>query len=254
MSVFELEYFWILAATSLITATVSASVGFLGGTILLMVMAQFLPAAVLIPLHGVIQLWSNSSRALILHKSINWRIAGFYALGTIFGSLLASQYVMRVPEPVYNVGLGILVLTLTLVPKEVWSRPFKARRQLVDKWLLTGFFSSFIGLFVGAIGVLVGAVFMTEKDLDKKMMVATQAICQSLVHLSKILVFVYLGFELGPWMGLFLALIVMTIIGTYLGTRLLDRIPQALFLRIFRTLIIVLAIRLILVGLNHFVG
>jgi uncharacterized protein len=252
------DYFWILMVTSFITAIVSASIGFLGGTILLVVMAQFLPPAVLIPVHGLVQLWSNSTRAVFLTKSIDWRIVGYFGVGTILGSLFASQYVLEVPEAAYNIGLGFIILLLTLTPKEYWSNIFKistsGKFKFLDKWLFTGFVSSFMGLFVGAIGVLVGAVVMTEKSLEKKMMVATQAACQSILHFFKVVIFIYLGFELGPWLGLLSGLIFTTLAGSYVGTRILDKIPQALFLKIFKALIVILALRLILVGFNYFVG
>ncbi len=251
------DYFWILMFTSFVTAVVSASIGFLGGTILLAVMAQFLPPTVLIPVHGLVQLWSNSTRAAFLLQSIQWRIVSFYCVGTLFGALLASQYVLKVPEAVYNIGLGIIILVLTLSPKEIWSyffkKPENSSSVMANKWLITGFVSSFLGLFVGAIGVLVGAVFMTEKHLEKKMMVATQAVCQSIVHLAKVLVFVYLGFELGPWVGLLFGLIFTTLAGSFVGTRILEKIPQQMFLKIFRGLIVILSLRLILIGLNNFV-
>lgn len=239
----------------------SASVGFLGGTILLTVMAQFLPPPVLIPLHGLVQFWANSTRVMFLIKSVNWKIVGYYALGTVFGSLLASQYVLSVPEHWYNLGLGLVVLILTFTPKEAWGRVFRSatkeenvatitghpvKREISrEKWVLTGFVASFIGLFVGAIGVLVGSVFLTEKNLDKRVIVSTQGACQSLVHIAKVIVFVYLGFQIGPWIWLLSGLIFTTLAGSYVGTRILDRIPQALFLKLFKGVIIILCLRLI---------
>ena len=258
MSIVFEDYFWILMATSFVTAVVSASIGFLGGTILLSVMAQFLSPMVLIPVHGLVQLWSNATRAAFLTQNIQWRIVSLYGFGTLAGALLASQYVLKIPESYYNIGLGVLILVLTLSPKEFWSKPFQNQNskwlRYFDKWWLTGFVSSFLGLFIGAVGVLVGAVFMTEKNLDKKMMVASQAACQTLVHFAKVVVFVYLGFQVGPWMGLLFGLILTTLAGSYVGTRILDRIPQALFLKIFKGLIVILSLRLVFLGLNHFMG
>ncbi|MEK6555114.1 MAG: sulfite exporter TauE/SafE family protein [Bdellovibrionota bacterium] len=249
------DYFWILMATSFMTSVVSASVGFLGGTILLAVMAQFLPPEVLIPVHGLVQLWANSTRAAFLIKDIQWRIVGHYAGGTLLGSLIASQFVLKIPEAIYNIGLGYIILVLTLAKREVWSKFFVASTsgnfRFLNKWALTGFVASFVGLFVGAIGILVGSVFLTEKNLEKKMMVGTQAVCQALVHLAKIVVFVYLGFHIGPWLGLLSGLIFTTLAGSFFGTRILDKIPQDLFVTIFRMVIIILATRLILIGVNY---
>lgn len=254
-------FYFLLFLVSFVTAVVSASVGFLGGTILLTVMAQFLPPPVLIPLHGLVQFWANSTRVMFLLRSVNWKIVGYYALGTVFGSLLASQYVLDVPEKWYNLGLGIIVLILTFTPKEAWGRVFRSATRAEDaatvaghpvrrsvsreKWVLTGFVASFVGLFVGAIGVLVGSVFLTEKNLDKREIVSTQAACQMLVHIAKVIVFIYLGFQIGPWLLLLAGLIFTTLAGSYVGTRILDKIPQALFLKLFKGVIIILCLRLI---------
>ena len=59
--IFE-SYFWIIYCAAFATSIVSAVSGFMGGTMLLAVMAQFLKLETLIPLHAIIQLGSTMSR------------------------------------------------------------------------------------------------------------------------------------------------------------------------------------------------
>ena len=58
----------ILSAVALATSVLSAVVGMAGGITLLSVMLLFLEPLAAIPLHGVIQLVSNSSRAVIQRR------------------------------------------------------------------------------------------------------------------------------------------------------------------------------------------
>ena len=56
-----------LVALSLFTSMLTAAIGIGGGLLMLTVMVSFLPPIVVLPVHGVIQLGSNSGRmALIL--------------------------------------------------------------------------------------------------------------------------------------------------------------------------------------------
>lgn len=230
------------------TAIVSAAVGFLGGTILIAFMAQFMSQATLVPVHAFNQLWANASRAYFLFEHVEWRIVRRYVLGTVLGSVLVGFYALSFPEHYYNIFLGVMVLSMALVPKEKWAWIGRVRGAgYIDKWIFTGFFASSIGLFVGAVGVFLGAVFLTE-NFEKRRMIATQAVCQVVVHLAKIVVFVYLGFKILPWLPLIVLMTVVSTAGSFVGTRILEKIPQELFLRIFKGLIVILALRLVWVG------
>ena len=64
----------ILLISSLFTSALTAAFGLGGGIIMLALLVNFLPVAVVIPVHGVIQAGSNCSRALLLRKYIAWPI------------------------------------------------------------------------------------------------------------------------------------------------------------------------------------
>src|SRR5688572_22785237 len=82
------------------------------------------------------------------------------------------------------------------------------------------------------------------RTFGKKEMVASQAACQVVLHFLKVVVFVYLGFQLSEWWGLLALLIVMTILGSFVGTRILEKIPQSFFLKFFKTIVIILSFKL----------
>ena len=63
------------AVTSMITATLGAG----GGVLLLVLMASWLPPAAIIPVHGMIQLGSNSGRAILTWHHIDWKVIAAFA-------------------------------------------------------------------------------------------------------------------------------------------------------------------------------
>ena len=80
-----------LVALSFFTSMLTAAIGIGGGLLMLTVMVSFLPPIVVLPVHGVIQLGSNSSRMALMRRHVDWRIWGFFAIGSILGIILAGQ-------------------------------------------------------------------------------------------------------------------------------------------------------------------
>jgi uncharacterized protein len=81
--------------------------------------------------------------------------------------------------------------------------------------------------------------------LEKRVLVASHAMCMTIQHALKVIAFGFLGFAFQDWLPLMAAMIVSGFLGTWLGTRLLDRIPQNLFEKILKGLLTVVALDLI---------
>ena len=64
---------WALALilTAALTSAVTAAMGAGGGVMLLAVMALVMPAAAIIPVHGMVQLGSNANRVLLTWRDVN---------------------------------------------------------------------------------------------------------------------------------------------------------------------------------------
>ena len=240
--IFE-NYFWIIYFAAFTTSIVSAVAGFMGGAMLLAVMAQFLKLEVLIPLHAIIQLGSNMSRGWFLRPYINWQITKNSIIGTILGGIAGYFYMVPIPQNAANLVLGTFILLITIAPK------FKANFHFPGKWILIGFLACSLGLLVGAIGALVGSLLLSE-NLEKKAMVSTQATLQTVIHFAKLSVFISLGFVIWPWILLLSGAIICTYLGTFVGTKILDFIPQKLFTQIMVTLVVFLSGKLIYTGID----
>ncbi|MDE2490861.1 MAG: sulfite exporter TauE/SafE family protein [Elusimicrobia bacterium] len=236
----------VLIPTAFLTSVVSGTVGMGGGIVLLAVMAQYFPPAVLIPLHGLIQLASNSSRVLYGFRRIERRIMARYALGAALGAALGSRVVASLPESWYKLALGAFLLALTVRPAPRRTRDFPF------KWAAVGAVATFLSLIAGATGPLIAPFFLSE-PLDRRELVATKASCQIFTHLLKVGVFVALGFAFGPYLPLLAAMTAAVFAGNYLGNKvLLHRLPERAFRAAFKGLLLVLSLRMIWLGARAF--
>lgn len=230
-----------LVALSLFTSALSAGAGIGGGLVLLSAMASFLPPAVLIPTHGVVQLGSNAGRAALMRHHINRRILVPFVLGSVLGIVLGAKLFVALPAPVLKAVLGLFILAVVWLPK------LKASHIPNRAFTLVGVVGSFCTMFVGATGPFV-ASFISPNRLDRHGVVATHAACMMVQHTLKVVAFGFLGFAFLPWLPLLAAMIGAGFLGTLLGRRLLDRLPHHIFAVAFKVILTVLALRLLYVA------
>ena len=84
----------ILIISALITSSISAVIGMGGGIILLGIMAIFIPDGFLvIALHGMIQLFSNSTRTFDYRDSINKKLILEFFVGAVVGLIFSALIV-----------------------------------------------------------------------------------------------------------------------------------------------------------------
>jgi uncharacterized membrane protein YfcA len=230
----------ILCAACLATSALSGMIGMAGGIVLLSVMLLFLDPLQAIPLHGVIQLVSNGSRTLAQRRDVDWHITGRYSLLLLPAGLVGVRVALGLPPELIKALIGAFALLATWRPAWLNLRPSGGLQRFV--WLggAVGFLSSLIG----ATGPLI-APFFLDLGLSRQALIGTKAACQTLGHVSKTLVFGSVGFAFGAHVALLALLSLMAIAGTWLGTRLLDRVDEARFQRLYKTVLTLVALRLL---------
>ena len=70
----------LIGVAALFGSAIAAIAGLGGGILLMAVLLQFLDPLEVVPIHGVIQLASNSSRAVILRDDVDWAVVWRFAL------------------------------------------------------------------------------------------------------------------------------------------------------------------------------
>ena len=132
---------WFLIGAACITSMIAAVGGVGGGVVLIAIMPGFLPAAAIIPVHGLVQIASNLSRALIGFKHTEWRLVGQYAIGAVIGAALGSRFIADIEWETMPLFLGIFILLITWMPK------FSRAPDLPAKFTLLGAFQTALSLF-----------------------------------------------------------------------------------------------------------
>jgi uncharacterized membrane protein YfcA len=237
----ELLSLVILSAAALGAATVSGFLGMAGGISLLAVMTAVMPAGGIIPIHGIVQLTSNSARTVAFLKHVSWRIAGVYCLPALVGVVIAANLWSGEKLEFFKPGIGAFILLFLL-----WRRR-KPKLRNIPLWAYApvGLCSGFLGIFVGATGPFIAPFFLRD-DFQKEQVIATKAVCQAWSHFLKIPAFLSLGFPYRDHTGLISILLVCVILGTYLGKWLLSKVSNARFVLIYEAVLAVVAVYLII--------
>jgi uncharacterized membrane protein YfcA len=227
-----------LLAMSAVTSMITAALGAGGGVLLLVLMAMWVPPAAIIPIHGMIQLGSNSGRAILTWRHTDWRVIAAFLPGVVLGMGVGAWLLVDLPQYVWQLTIAGFVLYLCwgpALPKAAFGTP---------GILMASALTSFLTLFVGATGPLV-ASFIKQIHDDRFRTVATFATAMCLQHAPKALVFGVAGFVFREWLVFILAMIACGFAGTWLGLHMLKSLSNRHFQQGLNLLLTLLAFRLI---------
>jgi len=238
---FNLDYSsLVLIVVSFFTAIISATLSMAGGTILLSFMSMTMPIATLIPVHGAIQLVSNFWRCFLLRSEIKKDWFSAFCIGSVAGTVVATYFIQRIFNLEYSSIFIAMMIFYTLF------KPKKMPKIKVSTWgfSFVGFIIGFGSMFLGATGLILG-LFFADSGEKKNTIVATQASMQTFNHALKVLGYLYLGFSFLPWITLMILMMVSTILGTSYGVKLLAKVPEEIFLRIYKSILFISALKLV---------
>ncbi|MDN3377024.1 MULTISPECIES: sulfite exporter TauE/SafE family protein [unclassified Pseudoalteromonas] len=226
-----------LIVLSAITSMVSAAFGAGGGLLLLVVMASLLPMSIVIPVHGLVQLGSNANRFMLTFKHLDKSMFVYFSLGGVLGVFAASSIVAHIPLELMKIVVAGFVLYL------LWGVTPKLRETSKLWRYMAGAVTTFLSMFVGASGPLVGSCLYVN-NYDKLRYTATFSACMSVQHTFKAILYGFVGFSFWQWLPLVTAMIISGVLGTWLGLKLLQRISAAKFKAVFRAVLTLLALQL----------
>lgn len=231
----------LLSMAAFITSSITAAMGIGGGVVLLALMAQLVPPALLIPLHGAAQLMSNTNRVLVQRKFINWTYIQPFLLGSIVGGALITPLALYMPVAIGQLVLGMFIVLATW--KSAWLS--------LSNWppAASGGITTGLSLVLGATGPLVMSV-LPKSAWERQMVVGTHGMAMVIQHGLKIIAFSSLNISLVAYWPLLLGIGMATLAGNLVGAKLLKRIPEEKFTIILNWLLTALALRLMYQGLS----
>lgn len=230
-----------------IGAAITTALGAGGGLLVLVILAQWLPPAALVPVHGMVQLGANLGRLGLAWRDVQWPVVGAFAPGALVGAWLASQVLVTLPETLWLALIGGFVLVLAWLPR------LPAALISLPGVVIAAGATTFLSLFVGATGPLVAA-FIRQMDKSRFETVSTFAACMAIQHAPKAVAFGALGFAMREWLGFVALLMASTVIGNLVGMRLLDRLADRRFHWLLKLVLSILAARLLWQAVVQFDG
>jgi len=218
----------ILAIAAVVTSFISGILGMAGGMILMGILLALpgvtLPAAMM--LHGITQLASNATRALLWRTHVDWRVFRQYALGALVALVAFTVLRLVVSKPVALIAMGLTPFVALALPESLHLNVERRGQSFA-----CGLICSALSLTSGVSGPILD-VFFVRSTMTRQRVVATKAMTQSFSHLLKIgyfgaIVSVAADAKVEWWLGLMM--VALAFVGTNLSRRVLDRMNDKAF-------------------------
>ena len=229
---------YILGFVSFVTSLIAAVIGFGGGMLLIAILPIFLSPSLIIPIHGITQLASNSSRMLFSLSSVQWALLPKFLVGSIIGTLLFGFFLTSIPVDYVPAAIGTYILL------NLWSKRFSAFMKKFESYYLIGLLQTGLGLIVGATGPLSLSV-LTKQLKSNDEIIATSSMFMTISHLAKIPVYFVVTTGLFSNQTIIYALIAGSILGSFIGTKLRLNIKNDAVIWLIKLLLTLLGIRML---------
>ncbi|HTD89422.1 MAG TPA: sulfite exporter TauE/SafE family protein, partial [Burkholderiales bacterium] len=240
----------LLSVAAFCTSALTAVVGAGGGTALIALMLQLMTPAAAIPVHGAVQLASNTARAWMLRKHMAWPIIVRFASLMPFGVALGLLLFQGLPTEVVQILIGCFVL-ISLATRQL--KMLENKDLPLWAFVPVGFVTGVLNMIVGVIAPILG-VLVIRKELTKESVVGTLSFFGFIGNLLKIAGFTLVGFSFRQYGLVMLCMVPAAIAGTHIGGALLSNMSERYFRLVFRLMLIALALKLIVYdGLVHLI-
>lgn len=236
-----------LCGVSFLGSLIAASLGLGGGLLVLATMATVFPPAVLIPVHGVVQLGSNGGRWVLMARQVLYAVLPAFLIGTVIGAAAGAHMVVALPKWLLLAAVAAFVLYGT------WAPGFRSTKPGPVKFFALGIVSTFASMFVGGTGPLI-APFVAAATAHRQQVVATHAMLMTFQHGFKVVAFGLIGFAFAPYIPLLIGLLGFGFLGTYCGRKVLDKLPEEVFRNGLRAILTLLAFKLFYDSAQAFMG
>lgn len=233
----QIEY--ILGLISFFTSALAGIVGFGGGMLLIAVLPMFLHPSLIIPVHGITQLASNSSRMVFSLKYVQWALLPKFLIGSLVGVILFGVLLSNISTEYVPVAIGLYIIL------NLWSKRFAVFIKKYENYYLIGLLQTGLGLIVGATGPL-SLTVLTKQLNSKDQIIATSSMFMTISHLAKIPVFMVIGVSLMGHVNLLICMLLGSVIGSFVGTKLRMASNNEKLILLIKILLTLMALKMLL--------
>lgn len=217
---------------------VASVIGFGGGMLLIAILPLFLSANIIIPVHGITQIASSSSRMFFSLSHVQWQLFPKFFIGSVAGTLLFGVALFNMPTDYVPVAIGTYIIL------NLWVPVFSQFISRFESYYLIGLLQTGLGLVVGATGPLCLSV-LTKNLSSKDQIIATSSLFMAVSHMAKIPVYLSITSFLSDSLLLIVLMVTGSIMGAYIGTRLRLKVNNEKLVSLMKLLLSALAVHMI---------
>lgn len=234
-----------IGATVVVTSFLSGIFGMAGGMILLGVLLLFLDVAQAMVLFGAIQAVANGWRAVLWRRHARWDIIWRYVIGSTL-AFAVLRTIAFIPDK------AVVYLAIGTLPFIVYALPTRFAPDITRRFMpqVCGIIIMFVQLLGGAAGHLLDQFFQASR-LDRRTVVATKAVTQTIVHFFRIAYFgsFATAFDVFiPW-WVYAVAMALAVLGTTLAAKVLERMTDIGFRLWSKRIVVTIGIVYIVRGL-----
>lgn len=237
---FEKYYlFYILAFVAEVLGTVS---GFGSSVLFVPLATYFFDFQTVLGLTALFHVFSNVSKILLFRKGVDKHVALYLGVPAVIAVILGAFMSKLIPQDELEFALHIFLLLLALfLLYTQQQKPNASNTNLI----LGGTISGYIAGLVGTGGAVRG-ITLAAFQIEKEVFIATSALIDFGVDLSRAVVYFFNGFFQGYFISIIPYLLAISIAGSWVGKRILNHIPDHVFQKI--VLVVILAISVLQIG------
>ncbi|HER63360.1 MAG TPA: sulfite exporter TauE/SafE family protein [Desulfobacteraceae bacterium] len=216
----------LLCLLTFVASGLGTATGFGTSTLMVPVLAFFVPVPVTLLFVGLIHLCGDIWKVLLFRSGFDGKLVLGFGLSGIVASFAGASLSVKTPGlPLKQVLGGFLLLyTIYLFRKPQWALP-KTNGTAVCGGLLSGLFAGFFG-----VGGAVRGAFLTAFDLPKKEYVFTAGLIAFFIDITRVTSYFAGGILLqANLLYTLFACIPLSFIGALTAKKFLDRLPQKKF-------------------------
>ncbi len=219
----------LLCSLTLVASGIGTATGFGTSTIMMPVLALFVPIPIALLFVGIIHLCGDVWKVILFRTGFDWKLILGFGLSGIIASFLGASLSLHVSSLPFKGILGVFLIlyVIFLFLKREWALP-KTRGTAVCGGLFSGLFAGFFG-----VGGAVRGAFLAAFNLPKEVYVFTSGLIALFIDVTRVSRYAWGGTRIEA--DLLYSLIVcipISFAGAYLAKKFLNRMPQKLF-RVF---------------------
>lgn len=214
--------FFILALLAEILGTIS---GFGSSILFVPLAALVLDFKVVLGITAVFHVFSNLSKIFLFKKGLNLKIALRLGIPAVIFVSLGAWLTNFIPQKEIELGMNLIILAVAMY---LLTGHQKSLKESNTNLFLGGTISGFLAGLIGTGGAIRGITLAAFK-LEKDAFIATSAIIDMGVDLSRAGIYLASGYFREEHIILIPFLIIISVVGSYAGKRILQYISEKTF-------------------------